>query len=135
MEDTDGYGAPQVLEAVGIQSTILLALQIASVMGDIALIGDVLEPITIPAFDFKRRFAYHQLHLHGVYQSYTGEFPGIEFERAVNLIHQKKIQLEPMIYKVDRMEHLLDHMKAAEKHGSINGKLILGFDDTYTDNQ
>lgn len=132
MADTDGYGAPQVLEAVGIQSTILLALQIASVMGDIALIGDVLEPITIPAFDFKRRFAYHQLHLHGVYQSYTGEFPGIEFDRAVNLIHQKKIQLEPMIFKVDSMDHLMDHMRAAKKQGSINGKLILSFDDVST---
>lgn len=135
LKDTNGYGAPQVLEAVGIQSTILLALQIAAVMGDVALIGDVLEPITIPAFDFKRRFAYHQLHLHGVYQSYTGEFPGIEFERAVELIHQKKVQLEPMIYKVDHIERLLDHMKTAETHGAINGKLILGFDDTYTNNQ
>lgn len=135
MSDTNGYGAPQVLEAVGIQSTILLALQIASVMGDIALIGDVLEPITIPAFDFKRRLAYHQLHLHGVYQSYTGKFPGVEFDRAVQLIHQKKIQLDPMIFKVDRMDHLMEHMRAAEKQGSIQGKLILCFDDTDTDNQ
>jgi L-iditol 2-dehydrogenase len=128
MEDTDNYGAPQVLEAVGIQKTILLALEIASVMADVALIGDVLEPITIPAFDFKRRFAYHQLHLHGVYQSYTDGFPGKEFGRAIDLINRGRIDLQPMIHAVDRLSRLLSYMELAQTPGAIHGKLIFYFD-------
>lgn len=127
LRDTDGYGAPQVLEAVGIQQTILLALQIASVMADVAMIGDVLEDITIPAFDYKRRFAYHQLHLHGVYQSYTNGFPGEEFDRAVRLIASGGIQLTPMIACVDELNTLPEHLCAAAAGHAPAGKMIFRF--------
>ena len=131
MEDTDDYGVPQVLEAVGIQKTILLSLEIASVMADIALIGDVLEPITIPAFDYKRRFAYHQLHLHGVYQSYTKGFPGPEFGRAIDLISQGRINLIPMIHSTDHIDRLMAHMEQV-KAGEVGGKLLFYFDKPLT---
>jgi L-iditol 2-dehydrogenase len=128
MTDTHGYGASQVLEVVGVQATILLALEISSVMADVAFIGDVLEPITIPDFDFKRRFAYHQLHLHGVYQSYTDGFPGTEFGRAIALITGGKIDLTSMICSVDRFDRVMEYMEHIKQKGSVNGKMIFGFD-------
>lgn len=127
LRDTDGYGAPQVLEAVGIQQTILLALQIASVWADVAMIGDVLEDITIPAFDYKRRFAYHQLHLHGVYQSYTNGFPGEEFDRGCPLDRVRRIQLTPMIACVDDLNTLTEHLRAAAAGHTPAGKMIFRF--------
>lgn len=127
MQNTDQYGVPQVLEVVGIQKTILLALEIASVMADVALIGDVLGPVTIPLFDFRRRLCYHQLHLHGVYQSYTDGFPGTEFPKAVDLIYNGKIDLDSMIHAKDTMEHLMEYMEQAKTPGTIGGKLLFRF--------
>ena len=127
MDDTEGYGAPQVLEAVGGEKTILLALEVGAVMADIAIIGDVLEAVTIPAFNFKRRISYRQLHLHGVYQSYTDGFPGIEFNRAVQLINKGKLNLKPLIYSVDSIDNFQRYFEKAKTPGAINGKMIFSF--------
>lgn len=127
MEDTDGFGSPQVIEAVGIQDTILLALEIGSVMCETAIIGEVREPVTIPAFNFYRRFSYRQQNLHGVYQSYTGKFPGKEFPMAIEMINNGQIQLDELIYCVDKMENLLARFEEAKTPGKVTGKMIFEF--------
>ena len=127
MADTGNAGTPQVIEAVGLEKTILLAFEIAGVMANIALIGDVLEPITIPAFDFKRRIAYKQLHLHGVYQSYTDGFPGIEFERAVKFVNEGKISLKPIIHSVDTIDNLMSYIERLKVSRTIDGKMLFAF--------
>lgn len=127
MEDTDGFGSPQVIEAVGIQDTILLALEIGGVMCETAIIGEVREPITIPAFNFYRRFSYRQQNLHGVYQSYTGKFPGKEFPQAIEMIHSGQIRLEELIYCVDHMDNLTERFQEAKTPGKVTGKMIFHF--------
>lgn len=127
MADTDGYGAPQVLEVVGIQKTIMFSLHIASVMADVALIGDVWEPITFPVFEYRRLVGFHQLHLHGVYQSYTDGFPGKEFGRAIDLIGKNKYDLKNMIASLDSMDNVMKYMEEIKNGAPVSGKLLFRF--------
>ncbi len=125
LADTDGYGSPQVAEAVGIESTILLALEVGSVMCETAIIGEVRRDVTIPAFNFYRRFSYRQQSLHGVYQSYTGMFPGVEFKRAAELMHGG-LELDPLIYCVDSFDNMMPYIEKASR-GEVTGKMIFSF--------
>ena len=126
-DSTNGIYSPQVVEAVGKEETVNLALELCSVMGNIALIGMPKSEIKLSAYTFYRRLVFRQQHLHGVYHSYTNGHPGEEFPKAINMIENSKIPLDEMIYSIDNMENLLSYFRRIESGEKITGKMLFHF--------
>lgn len=123
--ETGGRGIMQVVEAVGLEDTIRLSLEIADVEAEVAIIGTMHKDVTLPPKLFYGVFSRRQLHLHGVWMSYSKDFPGVEWRLAAQLIAEGRIDLEPLIDRVVDVEDALHNLEDYQIPGKVGGKIML----------
>lgn len=128
LADTGGLGVEQVAEAVGLEQTILMSMDIAKSCGRIALVGLLGKSVSIPP-EYLRKINTNELTLTGVWQSYSLNFPGDEWRLAMHFIANDIIDMKRLIYKVDRMENANERFEEYKTPGKVKGKIILTFNE------
>ena len=128
MGDTDGLGCEQVMEVVGLEKTILLAVDACRPVGHIALVGLLGKSVTFPP-EYLRKINVNEITFTGVWQSFSLDFPGDEWRLALHYISKGIIDLEPLLYKVDRMENANAVFEEFKTPGKVQGKIILTFNE------
>lgn len=122
-EMTGNRGVGQVVEAVGLQDTIQLALRVCDTAADVSIIGTMHHDVVLPPKLFYGVFSRRQLNLHGVWMSYSDGFPGDEWRVAAQLIAEKKVDVEALLYKEadidDAYEVLCDFLTPNKVTGKI----------------
>jgi L-iditol 2-dehydrogenase len=88
---TNGLGADVVIEAAGSSATIQQAFSAVRKSGTVLLLGLTGHPKEEVPLE---RVTLNELNLHGTMRYATGDFP-----EAIEMIHQKTINLDPLILK------------------------------------
>ena len=128
LSDTEGgLGVPMVVEFCGLPSTVRLCFDICRAGGDIAIVGTVTETLEIPAEMFYYVFEFKEYNLHGVWQSYSENFPGDEWRFAARYLNDKTIDVEPMIYQIAKTEEANEIFADFAVPGKVKGKVLLHF--------
>ena len=125
LKDTGGRGARQVVEACGEEQTILASLAIGAVEANIALIGSMTANVQIPPELFYRVVSYRQMHIHGVWMSYSQDFPGVEWRLGIQLLKDGKLELNPLIYSLGDIDNAQKLMSHYLENNRIKGKVVL----------
>lgn len=125
-ELTGGLGCSYVMEVVGIQETTSLALQLAAVNANIALIGYLDKPLAFNAAEV-RKILEQEFNLIGVWQSYDLDFPGDAWRLGLEYLRDGKFDVEDMIDRVVTPDHLLDAFNDWRSPGKVKGKMIIDF--------
>lgn len=128
LRDTNRYGCPYVMEAVGIQPTVSLALKAAATNGNVALVGYLDKPL---AFDPKevRLILENELNLLGVWQSYDLDFPGDAFRLGLHYLEQGIYDTESMKDRIIHPDEILSACEEWKIPGKIRGKIFVDFGD------
>lgn len=124
-EMTGGRGVGQVVEAVGAEATIQLAMRVAGTAADVAIIGTMHQDVVLSPKLFYGVFSRRQLNLHGVWMSYSDGFPGEEWRVAVQLIAQEKVDVRPLIYKIAGIDDAYEVMCDYTIPNKVTGKIML----------
>jgi L-iditol 2-dehydrogenase len=94
MQLTDGTGFDVVVEAVGINQTVALAVDCVRKGGTVVLVGNVTPEVTLPL----QKVVSRQIRLQGSCAS-AGEYP-----RAIDLMSRGAIRVKPLITAVVPLE-------------------------------
>jgi L-iditol 2-dehydrogenase len=94
LQQTSGFGADIVLEAVGRNETIATAIDCVRKGGTVTLIGNITPQVTLPL----QKVVSRQIRLQGSAAS-AGEYP-----EAIELVASGKIQVKPLITAVAPLE-------------------------------
>lgn len=129
LKDSGGYGVEQVLEVVGLEQTILLAVDVCKPVGRIALVGLLGKSVTFSS-EYLRKINTKEVTMTGVWQCYSLNYPGDDWRLAIHYITNNIIDLKPMLYKVERMERANEVFAEYKIPGAVQGKIILTFSDT-----
>ena len=125
MRRTSGLGSPQVIEAVGFEETIKLAISLAKVNGRVGLIGTMHKPVTLPPELFYNVFSKRQLWLRGVWMSYSKGYPGAEWRLAAQYLADGRIDIKPLLFQVATIEEAYEAIAQYMEPGAVKGKIII----------
>jgi len=123
---TEGKKCPYVFEVVGIQSTTSLALQLASVNANIALVGYLDKPLQFDAVEV-RTILEQELNLLGVWQSYDLDFPGDAWRLGLEYLCTGKINTADLIDRIIPPEKLQEAFEDWRYPEQVKGKIIIDF--------
>lgn len=123
MKDTGKHGCPYVFEAVGLEQTIQTAIDVCAVGGTVGLVGLLGISINLPAPSL-RAISFKQISLKGVWQSYSLDFPGIEFKMAIDFLENGRVCVDKMIYKVETFDKMTETFEEYKTPGKVKGKII-----------
>jgi len=126
MENTGSFGVPYVIEAVGLESTILLSINACRVGGTVALVGLLGKSVCIPP-DVLRKISFNQISMKGLWQSYSNNFPGDPWRLAVDFIKTGKINTNDMVYKIVPLDNLVRTVEEFEIPDRVTGKIMAHF--------
>jgi L-iditol 2-dehydrogenase len=118
LEQTRGYGADVVLEAVGRNETIATAIDCVRKGGTVTLIGNITPQVEIHL----QKVVSRQIRLQGSAAS-SGEYP-----EAIELIASGKIQVKPLITAVAPLEEGPQWFKRLYAHEPNLMKVVLTAD-------
>jgi L-iditol 2-dehydrogenase len=124
-EMTGGQGSPQVIEAVGIEETIMLSARLAKVNGRVGLIGTMHKPVTLPPELFYGVFSRRQLWLRGVWMSYSSGYPGAAWRLAARYLTDGRINIKPLLFQVATIEDAYKAISQFRYPGAVKGKIII----------
>ncbi len=126
LKDTQGYGCPYVMEAVGIQPTVSLALKAAATNGNVVLVGYLDKPLS---FDPKevRLILENELNLLGVWQSYDLDFPGDAFRLGLYYLSRGVYDTQGMLDRIIRPDEIPAACEDWKIPGKVRGKIIVDF--------
>jgi len=125
MEMTGKRGVSQVVEAVGVQDTIEISLRIAETGANVSIIGTMHHDIVLSPGLFYGVFSRRQLNLHGVWMSYSANFPGDEWRDAARFIASGEVNVEPLIYEVANIDNAYEAISAYDIPNKVTGKIML----------
>ncbi|MGA8151972.1 MAG: galactitol-1-phosphate 5-dehydrogenase [Terriglobales bacterium] len=91
---TDGKGVDVAVEAVGVDETVLTAIDCVGKGGTVTLVGNVSPEVTLPL----QKVVTRQVRLQGSCAS-AGEYP-----RAIELVASGRIQVKPLISAIAPLE-------------------------------
>ena len=128
LDRTEGRGVTQVIEAVGMNETINLAVKIADTGADIAIIGGMVENVVMDPFTFYLTFSRRQMNMHGVWMSYSENFPGEAWRQAAELIAAGKIDIDTMIDRTVPITEALPSILDYETANKVKGKILLSWE-------
>jgi L-iditol 2-dehydrogenase len=118
LNQTGGYGADVVLEAVGRNETIATAIDSVRKGGTVTLIGNITPKVELPL----QKVVSRQIRLQGTAAS-AGEYP-----QAIDLIASGKIQVKPLITAVAPLEEGPQWFKRLYAHEPNLMKVVLTAD-------
>jgi len=119
LEQTGGFGAYVVLEAVGRKETIATAIDCVRKGGTVTLIGNITPTVEIHL----QKVVSRQIRLQGTAAS-SGEYP-----EAIELIGSGKIQVKPLISVVAPLEDGAQWFKRLYAHEPNLMKVVLSADE------
>ena len=125
MSMTGGLGSPQVIEAVGLQETIKLALSLAKVNGRAGFIGTMHNAVTLPPQLFYGIFSRRQLWVRGVWMSYSKGYPGAPWRLAARYLADGRINIKPLLFEVATIEDAYKAIAQYADPGAVKGKIII----------
>ena len=131
LEDCGGYGCHYVLEAVGLQDSILTAMRICRVRGVVAILGHLNYPITIPYEYLRGIILKNELIIKGVWMSYDMPFPGESWDLSIKYLSEGLVDIEPLLYKVVPSSKVLELFEEWKIPGKVKGKMIIDFSDLF----
>jgi galactitol-1-phosphate 5-dehydrogenase len=85
-----------VLETAGTPQTVALGIEVAGPRAQLALVGTLHHDLTLPSATFGQ-ILRKELTIVGSWMNYSGPWPGEEWQTAVRLLTEKRIQLAPLI--------------------------------------
>ena len=118
LNQTGGFGADLVLEAVGRNETIATAIDCVRKGGTVTLIGNITPKVELPL----QKVVSRQIRLQGSAAS-AGEYP-----EAIDLIAAGKIQVKPLITAVAPLEEGPQWFKRLYEHEPNLMKVVLTAD-------
>ena len=121
---TNNLGSPQVIEAVGLETTIQTAISLAKVNGRVGLIGTMHHPVTLPPRLFYGTFSRNQLWLRGVWMSYSKIYPGAPWRLAARYLADGRINTKPLLFQVASIEDALKTIQQYNEPGKVKGKIV-----------
>ena len=122
---TSGLGSPQVIEAVGFEETIKLAVSLAKVNARVGLIGTMHKPVTLPPELFYLVFSRRQLWLRGVWMSYSKGYPGAAWRMAARYLADGRIDIKPLLFQVAVIEEAYRAIAQFAVPGAVKGKIVI----------
>jgi len=122
---TSGLGSPQVIEAVGYEETIKIAISLAKVNGRVGLIGTMHKPVTLAPELFYNVFSKRQLWLRGVWMSYSKGYPGAAWRLAARYLADGRIDTAPLLFQVATIEEAYQAIAQFGTPGAVKGKIII----------
>jgi len=125
LSQTSGRGVGQIVEAVGEEATIQLAIRAADTAGDIAIIGTMHKDVTLPPSLFYSTFSRRQLNIHGVWMSYSDNYPGDEWREAARLIADGSVNVEALIDRIVDIDDAYEAMCDYTIPNKVSGKIML----------
>ena len=125
LEYTAGLGSPQVIEAVGLEETIILAATLAKVNGRIGIIGTMHEPVTLAPDIFYQVISRRQLWLRGVWMSYSKGFPGAAWRLAARYLADRRINIQPLLFEVATIEDAFLAISQYNEPDNVTGKIVI----------
>ena len=128
LEDCGGYGCPYVIEAVGVEPTIRLSLDIAKVKANVVLVGNLGKPVTFTR-EYTRMILVKELSWKGSWLNYDLNYPGDAWRLSVYYLSTGKINIKPLIYKVGPSRQVLKMFEEWQDISKVKGKMIITFDD------
>lgn len=126
LRDTQGYGCPYVMEAVGIQPTVSLALKAASTNGNVVLVGYLDKPLAFTSAEV-RLILENELNLLGVWQSYDLDFPGEAFRLGLYYLSRGVYDTKSMTDHIIRPDEIMTVCEDWKIPGKVRGKIIVDF--------
>lgn len=126
LDATDGHGCPYVMEAVGIQPTVSLALKASATNGNIALVGYLDKPLAFTPAEV-RLILENELNLLGVWQSYDLDFPGDAFRLGLYYLSRGVYDTEAMTDRIIKPEEIEAACRDWEIPGKVRGKIFVDF--------
>nr|WP_245853294.1 galactitol-1-phosphate 5-dehydrogenase [Pasteurella oralis] len=115
-----------LLETAGVPQTVELAIQISGPKAQVALIGTLHNDLNLNQKVFGL-ILRRELCILGSWMNYSKPWPGEEWNQAVNLVQQGKIQFEPLIASINHLEDFIEEVKRLDGN-AMNGKIMLKFD-------
>jgi len=122
---TSGLGSPQVIEAVGYEETIKLAVSLAKVNGRVGLIGTMHKPVSLPPELFYGVFSRRQLWMRGVWMSYSKGYPGAAWRLAARYLSDGRINIKPLLSEVATIEYAYQAIRQFMTQGAVKGKIVI----------
>ena len=108
-----------MLETAGTPQTVALGIEVAGPRAQLALVGTLHHDLTLPFATFGQ-ILRKELTIVGSWMNYSGTWPGKEWQTAVRLLTEKRIQLAPLI------THIGDAESFARKVQALNGAPMQG---------
>lgn len=114
-----------VLETAGVPQTVELSIQIAGPRAQVGLVGTLHNDLTLNQKVFGL-ILRKELSVLGSWMNYSKPWPGREWQQAIKLVEQGKINVEKLIASVNAIE---DYIIEVEKIDGepMKGKIILKF--------
>lgn len=112
-----------ILETAGSPHTVTLALNIAGPSAQLALIGTLHKNLELPAAIFGH-ILRKELTVLGSWMNYSAPWPGEEWQQAVELFEQKKLQLDPLIASIGNAPAFAESVNALAGQ-PMQGKILL----------
>jgi threonine dehydrogenase-like Zn-dependent dehydrogenase len=122
---TAGLGSPQVIEAVGFEETIKIAISLAKVCGRVGVIGTMHKPVTFAPDILYQVFSRRQLWLRGVWMSYSKGYPGAAWRLAARYLADGRIDIKPLLYEVATIEDAFLAISEFNEPGRVTGKIVI----------
>lgn len=98
------HGKPgAVIETAGVPSAQEQAVALVEKKGKIVFVGTASGDVTFPAATFEK-ILREELEITGSWMSYSGPFPGYEWQAAIDYIASGKIDVKPLIHDVFKLE-------------------------------
>lgn len=114
-----------MLETAGAPQTVSLAIEVAGPRAQLALVGTLHHDLNLPAATFGQ-ILRKELSIIGSWMNYSGPWPGEEWQTAVRLLTEKRLQLEPLIAHSGDAESFARQVQALNG-APMQGKILLNF--------
>ncbi len=114
---------PQILECVGVPSTVRLALHLAAVRARIMLVGLPSVDVVLSPADFDC-LSRRELCLKGSWMSYSKPFPGQEWEMVDRFFAEGKFRVEELLEQEVRLEDIPDIFRQINAGRRLKGKVL-----------
>jgi galactitol-1-phosphate 5-dehydrogenase len=114
-----------ILETAGSPQTVTLAIEIAGPQAQLGLIGTLHRDITLSSACFGL-ILRRELRLLGSWMNYSGPWPGVEWQQAMQLFEAGSINLDALIAVQAGPQGYVDAVRALNGQ-PMNGKIVLDF--------
>jgi L-iditol 2-dehydrogenase len=117
-------GFPLVAETAGVEFTEKLCLELAANRGKVMYIGTPTRSLLLSPEECEQ-LNRKELTVMGSWMSYSGPFPGREWELAGYYFSERKIQYEKLIDRRMPMARIAEAFSDLAVSGKVRGKIIL----------